>query len=355
MSEDRELTDGKMDRLLRNWGAEEAVRQARVDYLRPPVRRVAPAPSLWQWLPLATSLVLVGGAGALLFLTRTAASSSAAEVERLREEIKSAERKWKSAAEALSELRADRDRLADSAAESHKLLVVAQEELRAKASELADQAARLAVVTEQVREMMRTLAETDTALKAAREQLNLREQEITELRRKAENAGRAQEEVSRLRAQVVQQNESISAATADKENLASRVSALQAERDVMRTMLHRLYIAAAGAGATGTPALQTVMRHNRLIERFAEFRSTIRSPEVRKLADQVEIALTRLALLTPTRLSDVDSMASFVAQTNLCARINDVLAAAEEPAMVRSWLLEAQLMLAEINNNNEGP
>ncbi len=345
MTEQREQTDEKMDRLLRKWGAEEAVRQARVDYLRRPTpRRAVPAPSVWQWLPLAASLVLIGGAGVLLLVTQPAASSSAAEVERLREALESAERKWKTAAEAFSELRAERERLADIAADSQKLLAAAQAELRAKASEAADQAGRLAAAAEQVREMTRALSEADAALKAAREQLNLREQETTELRRAAESARAAQEEISRLRAQIAQQKEGIDAALLDKKILANRVSALQAERDTMRTMLRRFYIAAV-VGATGLSARQAAARHHRLLERFGELRGAIRSAEVRKLADQVEIALTRLALLDPARPSDVDGVASFVEQASLCIRIDDVLAAAEESAAVRSWLLEAQLVL----------
>ncbi len=351
MSEERERADEKMDRLLRNWGAEEAVRQARVDYLRPPApRRAVPAPSVWQWLPLAASLILVGGAAIILLVTQPGASPSAtaADVERVRQAVEAAERKWNAAEEALTGARAERERLAGSIRESQQSLAAAQAELRAKASEAADHAAKLTAAAEQVREATRALSDSEAALKAAREQLNLREQETAELRKAAEGARAAEDEVSRLRVHVAQQNENIASMLSDKRILANRLSALQSERDVMRTMLRRLYIAAAAPGATGASARQTAARQNRLIERYGELRGAVRSPAVRKLADQVEVALTRLELLDPARPPEVDGLASFAAQTDLCARIEEVLAAGEEPPAVRSWLLEAQLVLTEV-------
>lgn len=351
MSEERERGDEKMDGLLRHWGAEEAARQARVDYLRPPApQRAVPAPSVWQWLPLAASLILVGGAGVLLLVTQPGAAPSTAEMERLREAVEAAERKGKAAEKTLFELRAERERLAAGMEEMQKALAAAQAEVQAKVSAAAEQTMKIA--DERLREMTRMLSESDAALKAAREQLVVREQEAAALRQAAEGARAAEEEIRRLRAQVAQQNEAISSVLSDKKILANRLTALQAERDVMRTMLRRLYVAAAAPGATGASARQAAARHNRLLERFGELRRTIRSPEVRKLADQIEVALTRLELLDPARSSDVDGVASFVAQTDICGRAEVVLAAGEEPAAVRSWLLEAQLVLAEVKNES---
>jgi len=112
------------------------------------------------------------------------------------------------------------------------------------------------------------------------------------------------------------------------------------------TMLRELYVASAASGVAGIEARQAAAWEHDLLGRYAEMRESI-TDDTRELCAAVHTTLARLDSLSPANEQAAKGLAESVREADLVARINAVLGSDKAPAVVRSWLLEAQIVLTD--------
>ena len=108
----------------------------------------------------------------------------------------------------------------------------------------------------------------------------------------------------------------------------------------------RVYLAAAAPGRQGLEALQAAARGTDLLSRCEAFRAAggVSSDTV-GLLNRLEVLLTRLDMLDAGRHSDAEAFAALVRAGDIRRRIDTALAAGGQPRPLRTWLLEAKLVL----------
>jgi len=126
----------------------------------------------------------------------------------------------------------------------------------------------------------------------------------------------------------------------------AELAALRLANADAHTMLRELYVASAASGVAGIEARQAAAWEHDLLGRYAEMRESI-TDDTRELCAAVHTTLARLDSLSPANEQAAKGLAESVREADLVARINAVLGSDKAPAVVRSWLLEAQIVLTD--------
>ena len=339
MSETRGNSQDRLENLLRQWGAEEAVRGTAVGDLPPavgsalpPGRRHAVISPILRWAPLAAAAVLMLASGALLWAALQARGETgrqrvtARTVEQLRDELAQVRA-------ALTEVEANRDKtLAEfrtasaRAAETQKLQLLAE-------------------MTRQRTAFEKLLQTKDAELTTARQQAG-----------RLASARKALEEARKEFATETSRLKSLYAEAADAAgDMERKLATVKARQRALLEHIRSGYLAASARGyydtlpVAGQPPVRRAVELGRVIERGAALRRDVRQAATRRLFDRLEVLLTRFSLLGPGDAARAESFAVMVRRGDLVGEINAVLAAAEEPPEVQAWLFEVQLILMGAN------
>jgi len=355
-----------VERLLQQWGADEARRTAnppampRLDGRRG--GKFSAARRVVRWAPLAAAAVLLAAAGTVLYVSSRAGSSRSqmapapaitrapdgpatpqpagqTDAERvlalrnadLREQLVAANAKVAELSglePKIAELRGRLDRLGqEQAAKTVQLEAAAAEERRTRQEQarLLD-AAKLRIAELQAAQKALETASAEGA-EAKKQAADLKERltaaglELTRLR-KAEEAAEAK----------------LAEARQEGQRLELR------HREIVEAF-QRTYLASVAPGQRGLDAQKTAVRARQMIQRLANLSGEVKSDQTRQLLDRVEAVLTRLDLMNADRPDSRESFRRLVTQGDIERQIDAALAAPGQAQDVRNWLFEAKLIL----------
>lgn len=363
MSEPTDDKSGqRLEHLLRQWGVEEASRSAEPP--EPPdlrSRRSRPRAVLLRWAPAtAAAVLLVAAVGLLLTSSHqadmglsarsegpAAAKAQPAErVARLRDELQAARTKLA--------------RLHEQQEQHNKQLEAARREYQGRLDELEGTAERLRRQREGLQEREAALelavADSEEDLRRVREELAGLKQRNRELAAEAEKSeaankalARARERLEGLRKQYVAETQRLEksrsqTAEALREGQAE-LARLKARRRMLLANMQRAYLGVGPDDRVTLEARQRAAKENRLGERCAEVGDLAATEHARKLMDTLQAVLIRLELLDPRSPSEAASFAELLDECDVVAGIDQAMESGREVPAVRSFLLEARVVL----------
>lgn len=317
MDDANDKSPDRLEQLLRQWGAEQAVLAEQAKLGNPPTRSPAARPGVLARLGpvLAAAGLMFAAAGAILLLA-SRANRAAPPAERPVERIVYVP--------TTSPEQAQLDNLLHR---EHTLLVEMGEQKRWYEARLREQQAKQ---QQAMTELAADSAERIDELNAAKAALVQAESKLTT------SAG----ELAAARAEVDRLTKTISdAEKAATDNLAKSQSELARQRQLAVEQFQAVYL----GGQDSLAARQQAARRNRLIERYAALRDNIKDEQIARLGETIEVWLTRLDQLDVRNASASADFARQLAQAKLAGRIEPLLNT-EPRADVRGWLLECELI-----------
>ena len=318
MDEPKNKPADRLEKLLRIWGAEQAVAQEDADLGPVPVPRALRRPLLAALPWLTGRRVLAGAAIAAGLLLGGIGLGFILNADQSGRNIVAASRPD----DPLPRLRQANVKLAGDLDQTQKDLArVDQARLR-----LVDQKEQLdAIVKEQARQLAVFKADLAPRVERAERATTQFGEQIAQLK---SEQGRSAVLLGERQLQVDQ--------------LAGK---LRAERPALLVQFQLAYL----GGATTLAARQQSARHNRLVDRYGDVRKAIKDDGAGKLADLLEIWLTRLDQADTSRAESASDLIRQGSQADLPAKIEQLLAAANQPPEVRTWLLECELIFLHLD------
>lgn len=332
MNEQNPQGSDRLERLLRQWGAEEDARRqpagaAPVERSRR-TRRMA---TLARWLPVAASLALFAATAGLVIGFRALAPGGAgadslrAELDRTVGELNQARTAIAEAARLLNDEKRQR---ADEVASLRRDLNAQKAALAAKPPQ--DQAA--------LQNLAARLEERDKAMAALQRHMEERAGVLLELRKQCDGLAA---ETARLR-------KAEESAVAAQREAAAKLASVETQQASVMAMLQRAVLAEAAPGGEGIRALQKAARVSGLLRRGAELRGTVPDAAVQRLFDTHEALLTQLDLLDTSDRSEMEAFVRRVRAMPLGLLLDEALRSTDQAPAVRAWLIETQWLLAGI-------
>ncbi len=343
MSEESDSPKDRVERLLRQWGTVEAVREATARATQAPLRRTAGHLAVLRWVPVAAAALLLVAAVGVFVASRVRQAPE--PVLALREATPPQE---------IKELHTELAHVQDELRRSQSALTKAKRELAVQADRLK---AALAHFEEEKADLIARAEQERTELRQSvtekESQLNAALAELKDARSRTETTSQqlasSREELVEARKQFAAQTEHLRAmhsqAVAARREVEIQLTSLRDQQAEMMTNFRALLLAVASSSQSRLHALRAPATHSRLIQRCAALRGAAHSETTRQLLDKLEVVLTRLDLLDAQDADAVASFARSVRRAGLLQQIEDVLAATEEGPEVQTWLFEAQLIL----------
>lgn len=309
MNAERNNSDDRLERMLREWGAEQAARQASAPPVATAARRPSVVAAIGRWAPLAAAAVLVIAAAGLYRASLRHDGQEIAESDQ---------------APVSPLTREDTVPAPSGQADQARTAEAADVALADMLAEL--ESAREALVTERQRStdelagLRQQLADVDSELARIRRMYDLERQERLRQASLAEQADSA-----RARAQEM-------------------ATAALPSADVAT-----LYLAIAAPGQTGMSAVKAAAQARQLAGRCLALRERTEDEYGVRLLDRLEVVFTRLEMLDVT---DDRAVAAFAALTR-AGQMRELLAqAAGQPGNDdrRRLLLEVRLIFQGVDN-----
>jgi regulator of replication initiation timing len=345
MAERPDNQSDRVERLLQQWGADEAQRG-----VKPPAMprldgahavKASSARRVLRWAPLAAAAVLLAASAVVLYMVALAGPgmspmakfagkepggraapppSTQPDAQRivalekeaagLREQLAAANAKVAELSGLESEIAGLRGRLEQSRQEQAKQFDAA----KLQVSELEAAQRVLQSASAEAAEAKKEAAGLKQRLAAAGEELTRR--------RKAEEAAEAK----------------IAEARQDAQRLELR------HREIVDAF-QRTYLASVAPGQRGLEAQKTAVRARQMIRRLARLSGEVKNDQTRQLLDRLDAVLTRLDLMNADRPESGESFRRLVTQGDLQRQIDAALAAPDQAEDVKNWLFEAKLIL----------
>ncbi len=329
---DNEQVDAKLESMLRQWGAQEAV--ARASRGETPVLPTAPLRRA-RWAPIlaAAAVVLAAGAAAVTIVQRQADLKAASEDRRKLED-------------SMANLR---DRLAGDIEAARNAQTQKLNELGlSKVGSEKLWADKVAQYEQSVAALTAELAQKDADLKKALEELAPAKQSLTLAARRLSDANvqmdkdrkelaMVRDEFTRLRKlyqESLQAPTSRPGITADE----TAIRLATAWSDFGET-----YFTAAAPGETGFRSVQVSVQRSKLVERCNKLRQDAKTEATRKLLDKIETVLTRLQLVEVGNFEAEGAFRSLINSSDVLKQIETALEANAEPG-VKVFLIEAKIV-----------
>lgn len=376
MNDKPDSSNDRVEGLLRRWGADEAVGNAKVPPAPVPRPARAPGPQrpIWGFVAAAAAGILVAGVGFYFAIRHTQS-----ELDRTKGQLLAKDTEAGDAKALAARLEGELAGVRADLMSSRVMLAEAQTKLAAMLKDDKAAAARLAQLEGQFQARQKELAdakgrhdalkltldEKQAELAKAAKALAGLDQSKTSLAAALKKADRLEKDLADHRTRLAAANSEITRATnsslralADRKKAEAELAQLQARQEAVLATYQRTYLAAdlaapAAAPArammeseqTGLSARQAAARRNQLLRRHAELRPALRTEPAKALFETLEVLLTRLELLDPDDPVAGESFRALIRQSGLAGRIDELLAAPDEPPQVRSWLMEARLIL----------
>lgn len=329
---DNEQIDAKLESMLRQWGAQEAVaRAARGDT---PALPVAPLKRA-RWAPVlaAAAVVLAAGAAAVTLIQRQVDLKTAADDRRrledsmaelrvhLASEIEAARNSQTQKLNELGLSKVGSEKLwSDKAAKYEQAMTALTEELAQKDIELKKAQAELAPAKQSLALAARRLGDANVELDKNRKELAMVRDEFARLRKLYQESLLA----PASRPGVTADDATIRLATAWSE-------------------FSDAYFAATAPGETGFRSVQVSVQRSKMVDRCNKLRQDAKTEASRKLLDKIETVLTRLQLVEVGNFEAEGAFRSLINSSDVLKQIETALDANPEPA-VKAFLIEARIV-----------
>ena len=363
MAGEKDNPDARLEAMLRRWGAATAAEQAEPPAMpklakprrRRPVRRI-------RWVPIsAAAALLLVAATAAVFLVGPFAGLKSGPGRVAREGAQSAPAAAPSGADTRPS--ADQRRIDDLLA----ALARAEGRLRQRDAELGRQKDRLGdleralgVQEQQRRDLAGRAADLAAKLGAAEQKRAAAEAALAQAKEPSE----ARKELAAVKADLAAAEASLAAmrrelagarqlaedASAEAKEALGRLALLAARRGTELGDLQRAYLGALAPGQAGLRARQAAAGRAGIAERLTRAGRLVRTAEAARLTDQLEAIFLRLQLLDTAKDRSAAAFVSMVADARVVEGIDAVLAAAAEGPELRRLLLEARLILMELDH-----
>lgn len=368
MSEMQDNPDRRLEGLLRQWGADEAAREARAHLARrePPRRRLGPV--LLRWFPSAAAAVLLLAAGAMFLASRGdlgAPGDAASAPKAAREQEAPAETtvadvqaQIRKIAAENKKLKTERDDLqaaidlADSRqAAAVKVYIDAENKLRKQIERQAAES-RLALDDALARAVRaeRDIEAHKTKLIAVTAQRNKARTDLQAVGAEAGGLKVQIDELARRQGEIRKKHDAAVKALAEaNDNVSAELARAQRRTERMRAAFQRLYLAAGAPGKTGPAARQITARRMRLIERGGVLQRQCGDERIKAVLNRVDVALTRLDMLDVGDAAAVGRFAASVEASAVVARIDEALALEPEVLGLAGYLRETRMILSGVD------
>jgi hypothetical protein len=346
MNDQNDTTRGRVDGLLRQWGAAEEARQA-ADQLaepaepKPIVRAGRRGNILLRWAPVGIAALLLLAAGVLFMSARQGAFFADAP----------------SAYRDVS--KAPQTNPADLSGE---LAAARQEAIEARRHAAEARTALSEVLVQkqgddlQIKELAAQLKQQGDLAAKDRQDWELMDARLTSLLSKAEQSARdARGELEKLKVRLTiavkelkRQQDTFRAANAERDKTKRALASLKARHQNTVDQVRRVYLAAAAPGKTGLAALQDAIKRRGLIRQCALLQRKARAESDKKLLARTEVVLMRLGLLDLSDSTAVSAYMVQLAKSDLIASLDTATAALTVDAAAQDWLFETKLILTGV-------
>jgi len=376
MNDQNDTTRGRVEGLLRQWGATEAANQAVGELSAPrtpkPIRpRRSRVVVLLRWVPVGVAAGVLLAAGVLFKSGRIEIHGPSAPM---------AESSDRPAALAYEAPRTQPVDLSDELAEARKQATEARRQAVEDRNALSEALAQNQADNLKIKELRGRLTGQGNQFTQDREKWTLMESKLTSLISRAEQSAidargelkKAQKELADAKAAGVKTPSDIEEMKGLKARLAVAVKELKRQQDSFRTahaerdkakqalatlkarhhaaldQIRRVYLAASAPGKTGLAALQEAVKNRGLLKRCVALQRKARTVADKKLLGRAEVVLTRLGLLD---LSDSTAVSAYVIQlagSDLIASLDAALGPLAADAGTQDWLFETKLILTGV-------
>ncbi len=356
----------RIERLLQQWGADEAGRN-----VNPPAMprldgttagKVSAARRVLRWAPLAAAAVLLAASGVVLYMDSMAGRTRGAVEQRVggavgglaatqptsqpdAHRIRTLEEEVAGLREQLAGANAKVAKQAGLAIEIANLrgrLERMGQEQAAKTSELASALAGERKARQEQVGKLDTARLRITELETTQQVLQTAAAEGAEAKKQAadlkQRLAAAGEELTRRRKAEEAADAKLAAARQESQRLELR------HREIVEAF-QRTYLASVAPGQSGLEARKTAVRARQMIQRLASLSGEVKSDQTRQVLDRLEAVLTRLDLMNANRPGSGESFRRLVSQGDLERQIDAALAAPGQAEDVKNWLFEAKLIL----------
>ena len=354
MSDERKETEGTygpVKRLLRHWGAREALKEAETAPPHEDRARATPRfPRIYRAVKIAALVMVILSMAA--YITGLLTLDRATQADRLQAEFDAKVQELRAENDRLvaerdnviKEREAELARLQELCAENEPIIAERNRIIKEREAELARLQARCTELAGLLQKTTPGVAPIKNETRAAYIEM-LKEQGADVL---AEKLGEAWNQLESVRSATALELGRLNTARREAESACERAenqeAALRLANADARAMLRELYV---GPATPGIEARQAAAREHDLLGRYKWMKDSITDDDTLSLCDAVDAALTRLDSLSPTDKQQAKSFAESVRESDLVGQIDAVLGSDEAPAAVRSWLLEAQLILMD--------
>lgn len=354
MTEPEDKTEPRLEGMLQQWGAEEAIHEAHRLRLHPPRMPFGAASMLFRWGPLAAGLLLAVGSAAVVLFSADYYYKAGQQASKVGPAVGAASQPATGSVAAASQpadeltdkevaivkyFQDQFDELSIQLGHEKEELLFALADARIEAGEIKEQLKkkeglekRLADLQEQIVALKKDLQQrVDTATT----QHTQDRQRIVDLQREVDNIRKMHTEA--LAAQRQAESELVRLKTLSQGQLADTQlayfsSALQA-------------VKGGDEGQITLAVRQEAVRLNKLLPRCPKIRP-LANPQTLDLLDRLEASLQRLDVMDLSDAAAVRSFRKTIVDADLISKIDAGLVAQNQPASVRLWLTEARMVLA---------
>ncbi len=143
------------------------------------------------------------------------------------------------------------------------------------------------------------------------------------------------------------QQETFRTAHAERDKAKRALARIKAHRQATLGQMSRIYLAAAAPGKTGLEALQEAMKRRGLLKQCIALQRRAKTDTDRKLLARTEVVLTRLGLLDASDSSAVSAFVVHLGRSDLIASL-DALGPLTSDADAQDWVFETKLILTGV-------
>ena len=371
MSDQNDTTRGRVDGLLRQWGAAEEARQAADQLTEPAAPKPIVRPGrrgniLLRWAPVGIAALLLLAAGVLFM---SAGMDVQHSISSRRDAGKAAKSPQTNPADLSGELTAARQeaiearrRAAEARTALSEVLVQKQgddlqiKELAAQLKKQGDLAAKDRKDWELMDARLTSLlGKAEQSARDAMGELEKVRKDLVLARAAASKMPKESEELKSLKVRLTiavkelkRQQDTFRDANAERDKTKRALASFKARQQNTIDQVRRVYLAAAAPGKTGLAALQNAIKRRGLLRQCAVLQRKVRAESDKKLLARTEVALMRLGLLD---LSDSTAVSAYIiqlAKSDLIASLDTATAALTVDAAAQDWLFETKLILTGV-------
>ncbi len=338
MSQQPDNTNDRLERMLRRWGADEAAQAASPGPV-PAARRRAVLGPVLRYSAVAAGTLLVASLAWVIIqpsASREGPAHGVAQTQPADERIARLDAQ-------LATVRTELEQARGQLAQTKEALEAGRQQFERKLQLLRED------FDGQKRSLLASFAKERQGL---REALTRREGELAAAGKALTEAAAQRDDARRkltvAATELARRSDTHARLARQRDALQSQLTAVRAADAAMLADFQRSYLAAAAPNEHGVVARQSASRRARMVERARVVRQLARTESTRQLVDRLEVLMLQLDLLNAADPRAARSFAQVVPADGLGADIEQALAGGGELPEVRSWLVEARLILTGV-------